>query len=321
MNRPLGAQRGFSMVELMVAITIGLILTAGVLELFANNKNAYRVDASLARVQESGRMALDSMANDIRMAGYWGCQPSLAKVKNDLNAAGTGYINFGLGALGGSEGGGAPDSITLRGADSTPGLVPQPNAGGGTTYNPSTSAAPRVAANTFNTNDIVLVSDCTGGDFFQVTGTGADALGGFDINHANGGGSPGNSTAAFAHVYAGDANIYYAHQIQYYVATKGASSGVSTVDGQSALWRSVNGSDQELVDDVTDLQIWYGEDMNGDRSVDRYVQANAPPNFANVYSVKIQVTVQTADASTSVTAGTRIKHTFSTVVAIRNRVL
>ena len=63
------SQLGLSMIELMVAITIGLILSAGIIQIFSNSKNTYRVEESLSRVQESGRLALDFIANDVRMAG------------------------------------------------------------------------------------------------------------------------------------------------------------------------------------------------------------------------------------------------------------
>jgi len=314
------------MVELMVAITIGLILTAGIIQIFVNSKQTYRIEDAMARVQESGRMALDSMANDIRMSNYWGCQANLANTTNDLNNANAGYIDFkgrgGIQGTGDSNSANPPNTITLRSADSSPGLTPQPNATA-TTFNQNTAAALRVTSNMPRTNDILLVSDCSGGDFFQVTGTAVDALGGFDINHAVGGTSPGNSAAAFAKVYQGDASIFYAHEITYYIATTGANSGQRTFDGQPALWRSVNGADQELVDDVTDLRILYGEDTNSDRSIDRYVTATVlnTTNYNNVYSVKIKITVQTPAANTSLTVGQRAQHDFWTTVAIRNRVL
>lgn len=304
------SQRGFSIVELMVAITIGLILSAGVIQIFSNSKNTYRIEEQLSRVQESGRMALNFITNDVRMAGFWGCQPSPSNIQNDL-AAGAGYIDFTAATISGTEGGaGAPDTLTLSGAEGTPGLVLQPN-GGGATYSTSVAADLQVnVPNNLQSGQILLVSDCTGGDIFQITGANPSAAG--DVAHAVGGGTPGNASQ-FSKTYQSDGSIYYVNQIKYTI--KAGS------DGQLALWRSDNGTDQEIVDDVTDLQILYGEDMNGDRSVDRYVNASNVSNFDNVYSVQIQLTVQTAKASTSLTAGNRITRNFSTTVAIRNRVL
>lgn len=310
-RRALYFQRGFSMVELMVAITIGLILSAGIIQIFANSKQTYRIEESLSRVQESGRLALDFIANDVRMASYWGCQPSPSNIQNDLLNTGAGYIDFTAGTISGSEGGaGGPDSLTLRGADSTPGLALQPNGGGGN-YSTSVTAALQLSLpNDLKSGDMVLVSDCTGGDIFQVTGADPSAAG--VVDHALGTGSPGN-VSQISKAYQGDASIYYVHEIIYTI--KAGS------DGQPALWRSINGADQEIVDDVSNLQILYGEDMDGDRSVDRYVDANNVSNFDNVYSIRVQLTVQTADANTSVNAGNRITRNFSTTVAIRNRVL
>lgn len=304
-------QRGLTMVELMVAITLGLILTAGIIQIFVNSKQTYRVEAALSRVQENGRLALEFISNDIRMASYWGCQPSPANIVNELNPAGAGYINFTAGGIAGTEGGaGAADSITVRGAASLPGLALQPN-GGGTTYSTAPATALQVnVPNDLIAGDIVLVSDCSGGDIFQITGANPSAAG--VVAHAVVAGAPGN-VAQFARTYQGDASIYYMRQFVYTIAPGS--------DGINALFRSVNGVNQEIVDDVTDLQILYGEDMDGDRSVDRYVTATGVANFANVYSVKMQVTVQTSEANTSVTAATRARQNFMSTVAIRNRAL
>lgn len=303
-------QRGLTLVELMVAITVGLILTAGIIQIFVNSKQTYRVEESLSRLQESGRMALDFIANDIRMASYWGCQHTPSDVENDLDTSGPGYIDFTSSGVTGTEGGGAPDSITLSGADSSPGVTPQPN-GGGAVYSTSASTALQInLPNDLKSGDLVLVSDCTGGDIFQITG--ADPSAGGVVDHAVGAGSPGN-TSQLSKAYQGDASIFYMHQVVYTIK--------NGVDGQPALWRSDNGNDQEIVDDVSDLQILYGEDMDSDRSVDTYVTADNVTDFDNVYSVRVQLTVQTADANTSVNAGNRISRNFSSTVAIRNRVL
>ena len=309
-HRYLRHQHGLTMVELMVAITIGLILTAGIIQIFVNSKQTYRVEEALSRVQESGRLGLGFMANDIRMAGFWGCQPTADNVRNNLNA-GTGYIDFTAGAVSGTEGGsGVPDSITLRGADGSSGITPLPNGGSGK-YSPLPSASLAVnSPNNLNPDEILLISDCVGGDIFQITNNNPGGTG--TVDHNTGTGSPGNASN-LSKVYKGDAFLYTVREISYTIA--------AGADGQPALWRSVNGSNQEIVDDVSDLQILYGEDMDNDRSVDRYVNASNVADFRNVYSVQVQLTIQTGDANTAVNAGGRVSHDFSTTVAIRNKVL
>jgi type IV pilus assembly protein PilW len=62
------AQRGFSMIELMIAILIGSILLIGITTLFSTTSNVNRMENGLARLQENGRFALNRIAQDIRMA-------------------------------------------------------------------------------------------------------------------------------------------------------------------------------------------------------------------------------------------------------------
>jgi type IV pilus assembly protein PilW len=70
-------QRGLSLVELMVTMLLGLIIMAGVIQIFISNKATYKVQEGLVQVQENMRFAFETMAHDIRMAGYLGCSRSV----------------------------------------------------------------------------------------------------------------------------------------------------------------------------------------------------------------------------------------------------
>src|SRR5690606_35110770 len=65
--------RGFTVVEVLVAVAISLLLLAGVMALFANSRLSYESNDRLARIQENGRFALALITRDLRAAGYWGC--------------------------------------------------------------------------------------------------------------------------------------------------------------------------------------------------------------------------------------------------------
>ena len=65
--------RGFTLVELMVAMTIGLIILGAVGQIFATSSGTYVLQQDLARLQENGRFSMDFIAHDLRMAGYAGC--------------------------------------------------------------------------------------------------------------------------------------------------------------------------------------------------------------------------------------------------------
>jgi type IV pilus assembly protein PilW len=64
--------RGFSLVELMVALVITLILLAGIGQIFLSSKKSYTLQDSLSRIQETGRYAMETLTQDLRRAGYWG---------------------------------------------------------------------------------------------------------------------------------------------------------------------------------------------------------------------------------------------------------
>ena len=64
--------RGFSLIELLVALSIGLFLLMGAIYVFQQTRTQYRAIESVARVQEAARYAMSVLENDLRLAGYWG---------------------------------------------------------------------------------------------------------------------------------------------------------------------------------------------------------------------------------------------------------
>lgn len=63
---------GFSLIELMIAMVLGIILTAGVVTLFVHSRQSFSQDENVARMQDEGRFALQEIARDVQMAGYVG---------------------------------------------------------------------------------------------------------------------------------------------------------------------------------------------------------------------------------------------------------
>ena len=66
-------ERGLSLVELLVALFIGLLLLTAVVQVFSSSTRTSRFQQALSRVQETGRYAVDRIQSDFRMAGYQGC--------------------------------------------------------------------------------------------------------------------------------------------------------------------------------------------------------------------------------------------------------
>lgn len=67
------SQTGLSLIELMVALALGLVVTLGVLNIFIASKNTYLTQNAGAAMQEDARYVLSKMAQEIRMVGMFGC--------------------------------------------------------------------------------------------------------------------------------------------------------------------------------------------------------------------------------------------------------
>lgn len=66
-------QTGMTLIEIMIALLIGVFLLGGVINIFINSKQTYRMQEGLSRLQENGRFAMEFLAKDIRLAGFMGC--------------------------------------------------------------------------------------------------------------------------------------------------------------------------------------------------------------------------------------------------------
>jgi len=80
MNRPQSKTRaaaprnsGFTLIEIMIALTLGLLLSIGIISLFGNTSRTNRLQNGLARLQENGRFAVTRMETDLRMTAAQYC--------------------------------------------------------------------------------------------------------------------------------------------------------------------------------------------------------------------------------------------------------
>ena len=65
-------QHGITLVELMVALAIGSFLMIGAIQIYSQSREAFTINESIARVQETAQFALDTIEADLRMASNWG---------------------------------------------------------------------------------------------------------------------------------------------------------------------------------------------------------------------------------------------------------
>lgn len=81
--------KGFTLIEVMVAVALGLLLTVGILSLFSGTSRTNKFQDGLARLQENGRFAVSRIEKDVRMLGGQVCSNSTGNATNI--AGGTPY--------------------------------------------------------------------------------------------------------------------------------------------------------------------------------------------------------------------------------------
>ncbi|WP_242015482.1 PilW family protein [Stenotrophomonas hibiscicola] len=147
---------GLSMVELMIALAIGVIVMLGVVQVFAASRAAYQLSDGLARVQENSRFAMDALQRELRMAGHFGCvndqarnTPDNASLFSTFATAPHPALDFQTSIQGFEATGTAPGAaVTLTATPAT----------GGTDYKPALPAEFAAAMpNRVNGSDIVVL--------------------------------------------------------------------------------------------------------------------------------------------------------------------
>lgn len=340
-------QHGISLVEVLVALVISLFLLAGIVQVYVANKSSYAFSNAISRIQENGRYALDTMVQDLRMAGFFGCavfdtedDAAMDAIVNNLDTSGTGYdpdlydfLEKDLVEGTENDGLNGSDSITMRGAVPGQATVEEP-------YNTNLSANIFVTQpNDLEKNDIIMISNCRGADIFQVTNlTQSGTSNKTALVHNTGTGEPGNynpdsCAGANAHclsqAYGADSSVFKLHAVTYSIAV-----GES---GEPALWRSENGINQELIEGIEQMQLLYGVDTTDDDFPNQYMTSTQLIASANdwydVISIRLMLLIRSASDAvveapqvinyngvTSTAADNRLRQVFSTTIALRNRI-
>jgi type IV pilus assembly protein PilW len=350
--------RGFSLVELMVAITLALIVTMGVLSIFAGSRSAYNSTSGTAALTDGGRFALNFISNSVRGAGYMACTTA-PLLQGTLNAGATPLTTQFTEALGGFEAintapgaaynvapspvagdgnigdwiGGLDAALTGQPVKNNDVLVVRSTLGNATPAYVSTIVD---GAANFTVNaqasllpgQLAVISDCSKGVIFQITGIapGANPL----ISHNGGGGPPGNATSAFVPSFAAGAQVTPVDTMAYYIGVGADGDGALFVYSSNATGTFTS---TELVPDIEAMQVLYGLDTNLSQTVATYVTANQVPDFNTVMSVKIAVLAASAPGAGRPTAAvtynllgttvtppvdSRSRQVFEETIAVRN---
>lgn len=323
--------RGFSLVELMIALVLGLIVTGAVLATFAANSRTYAASESLGRVQENARATFELMSRDIREAAGNICNSKLIPVNVVNNFATSPYTDF-AGGLSGSDvlaGGFQRDTLVLKSAIDGGLTVDADNS---TNVNINTDED----ATALKNGDIVLVCDPEAAAIFQVTNP-PTVNGNIKIQSSNSD-VPGNSTNCLA----ADGNCGNGSLKRYaFGCQAGTFQNGKCKNGQipsfiskltSMSWYLANGSKNgtslyRRLDGPTPLVAEVAEGVIGmeleylvDTSYKTATVVQAADSWKNVRAIRVRLTFEGEDRSAA-TGGTGqgLRRTVAYTVALRNR--
>jgi type IV pilus assembly protein PilW len=311
-------QQGFSMVELMVATTLGLLLTGAVISVFVGSRAAYQATAGVGDMADSGRFALNLIGESVRGAGNLACNSAMSATSQNISPGILFGNNFGQGIEGFEANNTGPATAIA--------LPASPVVGAANNWNPNLDVAMMAAipgpfappvASPVQGSDVLVVrssmprvapvyttADVSPGAValpvtpepvaLSVNQYAAIAdctksvifpiaapvpVGG--VNVSLNAGLPGVGFSAGAVVAPLTTTIYYI--------------GVGS-DGDASLWRleQLNGpgfgAPEELVPDIENMQVLYGIDPGGTQTAAAYVTADQVAGN-NVVSIRVALLV------------------------------
>lgn len=275
-------QLGMTIVELLIAIALGIFLSWGAIQAFLSGKQSYSLQQALSRIQENTRTAQELISYDVRNAGDYGCASgkqvyiplgtpgtrSTAEDPNMLPAADKAKAEFNFAyAVQAFD-------ASLASAQLKTALNPTPlantqvlvvhtaaNVGAYTENTPSdTQFDVSGAAGSFKPNDYVAVSNCARTFIIQAN----TATAGNTVVVKN---AASNKLPEAPPV---NASVMKLDTVIYYIANNPA--------GEPALYRRTfadGATSQELLSGVENLQVEIGVDSNNDGAVDTFKASSA----------------------------------------------
>lgn len=244
---------GFSLVEIMLAMALGLILLAGISQVYLGFKRTYRAQENIARLQENGRFATDILSKNIRMAGYGGC------LRDNLAAGIRGFNSTNLPSYLQGKVVSGTDVIVIEKADvgithlitdiaDAANVIEVAN-------NPATKSNPEL-----------FIADCSHHNKFQTTSFGKKII---------------KTNVPLTDYKRSDTEVAQYTKVTYFI-------GKTSYENTTALYSITNqGRKEELIAGVKNMQIKYGVDTNGNGIVDSYYSAAQILTWDKVLSVEI----------------------------------
>jgi type IV pilus assembly protein PilW len=334
-------QKGLSLVELMISLTVGSVITAGIVQLFSANSDTYGVMMGQSRMQESARFSLDFIGRDIYKAGYFGCFSSNEQLywtaadgddipyEFDLRSGLEGYNasvvdrawSPGLDSIGINTDDivSGTDVITIRSLSQqdVEARLKQELIGDDdilVVATPSDDFELRIEE-----GDLAMIHDCEKATIFQVTADlEDDDQGGtveIVIKHDVDAGEPWDNSfpeLAIKNSFGTDAYVSAIETNTYFIASGEGEN--NSGDAPLSLWRkSGTNEPYELVEGIENLQILYGVSTDDDLTPNQYVSSINDVSLKNVVTIRVTVIANSIDdvgGSSATTHGCTIQNCY-----------
>lgn len=351
-------QSGMTLIEIMVAMLLGVFLIAGLLQFFLGSRQTYRLSDGQSRLQENGRFALELLSHDIRLAGYIGCSTvSTVATTNPVIIANNPLVapvaHAGIVAVvaastitGGNGNAGSftspdpalsatldtdviqgTDAITVQFGESCGGYTTatKNDVADPTGIIPATHTCGTITPGTGATYSTIgtplVIADCNTAHVFRAsagTSQNKDAA--------------GTATSALGKSYAAGSEVLLFRSYTYFIRM-GASGN------QPALWRFDNNkplsgstNPEELIEGIENMQLTYGIDTDADGSANQYLPAPTAAQWPNAVSVRVVLTARSIENNLMSTDNTarpfngdnafvdrRLWKNFTATIDLRNR--
>jgi type IV pilus assembly protein PilW len=250
--------KGFSIVEVLIALALSSILLTGIAQIYLSTKKVFYAQENLSRLQENSRFASYILTKNIRMAGYEGCTKS--NMPNGLKGFDSGNLP---GYLQGKVTSGT-DVIVINKADS--GITNLTEDISGSTNiikvrdNPATKS-----------NPWLFISDCKHSNKFKALSFASKTV---------------RTETRLKDYRKLDTEVAQYTEIAYFIGQTPYKDEIG--NPVYALYSITNeGRREELVDGINNMQIKYGVDTEGSGIVSNYYSANKVVDWNKVLSVYI----------------------------------
>lgn len=322
--------RGIGLIELMVALALGLFLIGGVISIFASNRQAFRATEQLTRMQDSARVAFELMARSLREAGGTGCGRGLP-VANVIDSASSHWWadwDSGLRGYGGTDNAGAVSFGTasgqrISGTHAFFSIHADGNTGAAISNHDPASSAFTLVNNQhgLQAGQIAMACDYRRAAIFQVTNAT-----GSSVSHAASGATPGNCYASLGHGCSGAAATYtfqpggVVNAVVSETWYVGANSRNRRSLFRARLTRSGSTATtqvEEIAEGVQNMQIAYLETSASGTLPDSYGAAASVTDWSRVVAARITLTLRSNEAVG--TDGANLEREATHIVSLRNR--